>query len=232
MANFNFTGSNDYALNTSLITEVINLYGIETKFLVVEEENQDTSVFGDFSHLKTDDTKIYDINMLPETSEDWESDNYKFNDFGSTNFNNIILFAAKSSFTAIFEDDFKLIHGCLVVLPNQKVMEITDVDVTVPGVNNLFTEVDAKSVYKLTLKPHSFKSVSEIDNADIAVDSDVPYEGLDVYFNELLEQKDEQDIAMNVTGEVTTVDKSGDTDVKVDKPIIDNDEENVWGDFE
>jgi len=228
--NFNFTAQNEYTLNTVLATEMINLYGILCKFLVTEEQNRDSYVFGDFSHLKTDNSKIFDIHMLPENSEDWDTGGYNFNDFGITNFDNVVLFAPKTSFDVIFPGDFKLIQGCLVVLPNQKVMEITDVDPTVPGVNNLFTYNDAKSVFKLTLKPHAFKLIAELDNLDIAA-GDVPFEGLDVYFNELISEKDSQDIALTVTPEVPAVDKSGATDTIVEKPVVDTSEESVWGDF-
>jgi hypothetical protein len=232
MTNFNFSEQPEYTLNTTLTTEMINLYGIKTKFLVTEQQNIDYEIFGDFSHLKTDNSKIFDIYMLPENSEDWESGGYNFNEFGLSNFENVVLFVAKSSFDTIFPNDFKLILGCLVVLPNQKIMEITDVDPVVPGINNLFTQNDAKSVFKLTLIPYNIKLINELDNEDISTDDEVPYEGLDVYFDELVNQSNEQDIEMNVTPSVDTIDSSGVSDVKIQKPVVDTTEESIWGDLE
>ena len=232
MANFNFNTQPEYTLNTLLATEMINLYGILCKFLIPEEINQDVNIFGDFSHLKTTDDNVFEIYMLPENTEDWDAEGYNFDPFGATNFENITLFAAKSSFSDSVGEDWKLIFGCLLILPNQKIMEITDVDPTVPGVNNLFTYNDAKSIYKLTLKPYGVKLISELDNVNIAVDEEVPYEGLDVYFNELINVKEEQDIATNVTEEVPSVDDSGTEDEIVQKPIIDTEETSPWGNYD
>ena len=50
--NFNFSQKPDYQLNTSLTEEMINLYGVLTKFLVIEQINKDDAVFGDYSHMK------------------------------------------------------------------------------------------------------------------------------------------------------------------------------------
>ena len=136
--NFNFSQQPEYQLNTSLIEETIKLYGILTKFLVTEKINTDDNVFGDYSHLKSDNSKIYDIYMLPETSEEWDTASYNFNSFGLTNFENVVLFAAKSDFNGADYDELSEIVGNLIVLPNNKVMEITDVDLTTPGINNLF----------------------------------------------------------------------------------------------
>jgi len=110
-------------------------------------------------------------------------------------------------------------------------MEITDVDATVPGINNLFTYNDAKSVYKLTCKPYDFKLINEIQPEDISYNSELEHETLDQYFNELIDNKDEVDTEAEVTPQVKTVDTSTPLDQKVDKPIIDNEEKDVWGNF-
>lgn len=227
--NFNFSQKPDYQLNTSLTEEMINLYGVLTKFLVIEQINKDDAVFGDYSHMKSDNSKIYDIYMLPENSEDWDNGDYALTSFGMTNFANVTLFVAKSSLDSI--TDLGDITGNLIIFPNNKVMEITDVDSTVPGVNNLFTYDDVKSVYKLTCKPHAFKLINEVDNVDISVDPEVPYETLDVYFQELVDRAVDQDDAAEVIPTVDTVDKTEALDTKVKKPIVDLDEDDVWGKF-
>lgn len=227
--NFNFSSQPDYQLNTSLTEEMINLYGVLTKFLVTEKINRDDNVFGDYSHMKTDNSRIYDIYMLPENSDEWDENNLSLTSFGLVNFANVSLFVSKRSFDAIA--DLGTITGNLIVFPNNKVMEITDVTSTVPGVNNLFTYKDEKSVYKLTCKPYDFKLINEVDNIDISVDPEVPYETLDVYFQELVDRSATQDIEAEVTPQVTTVDNSQALDQKVIKPIVDKTEDDVWGQF-
>lgn len=227
--NFNFTQNAEYTLNTSLVTEMINLYGVLTKFLIVERVNLDDNVFGDFSHLKTNNQDIFEMYMLPENTEDWDNGGYNMLGMGLTNFENITLFVAKSNFDNIIE--LPKITGNLIIFPNNKIMEITDTDSVVPGVNNLFTFNDAKSVYKLTCKPYATKLTDELDPTDISVDSEVPYESLDHYFDELISVSDAQDTEAEVTEQVPTVIKVGDTDTIVNKPIVNNDETDVFGNF-
>ena len=56
--NFNFTHSNEYSLNNSLICECIKLYGIEAKLLKTEKINLDKEVFGDWSSIKTNSSDV------------------------------------------------------------------------------------------------------------------------------------------------------------------------------
>lgn len=227
--NFNFTQNAEYTLNTSLVTEMINLYGVLTKFLIVERINLDDNVFGDFSHLKTNNEEIFEMYMLPENTEDWDNGGYNMLGMGLTNFENITLFVAKSNFDSIIE--LPQITGNLIIFPNNKIMEITDTDSVVPGVNNLFTFNDAKSVYKLTCKPYATKLTDELNTIDISVTDDVPYESLDHYFDELITVSDAQDTEAEVTEQVPTVVKVDDIDTIVNKPIINNDETDVFGNF-
>lgn len=227
--NFNFTQNAEYTLNTSLVTEMINLYGVLTKFLIVERINLDDNVFGDFSHLKTNNEDIFEMYMIPENTEDWDNGGYNMLGMGLTNFENITLFVAKSNFDNVIE--LPQITGNLIIFPNNKIMEITDTDPVVPGVNNLFTFNDAKSVYKLTCKPYATKLTDELDTTDISVTDEVPYESLDHYFDELITVSDAQNIEAEVTEQVPTVVKVGDTDTIVNKPIVNNDETDVFGNF-
>jgi hypothetical protein len=225
--NFNFSAQPEYNLNKSLIEEMINLYGILTKFLVTEKINEDPNVFGDYSHMKSDSNKIYDIYMLPENSEEWDQEDFSFQQFGLVNSENISLFAARSAFDDVFDEDDRIM-GNLVILPNNKIMEVTAVSYETPGVNNLFTNKDAKSVLKLTCKPYDNKLIQELDNVDISADeNDVPYETLDTYFQELIDVQEEQDTEAEVTPQVQV----NVNDTKVQKPIVDKSEDDVWGSF-
>lgn len=225
--NFNISEDPSYDLNTGLIEEMINLYGVSTKFLVVERINKDDTVFGDFSHIKTDSEKVFEMYMLPEVSEDWDQSDFGFSQFGIVNTENINLFASASIFREIFNNVNKDILGNLIVLPNNKVMEISHVSFETPGINNLFVYNDAKSVIKLSCKPYDFKLVNEVDNVDISVEADVPYETLDTYFAELIDEKDTQDSEVEVIPSVVT----NQNEVKVQKPIVDRSEDDVWGAF-
>ena len=226
--NFNFSAQPEYNLNKSLIEEMIGLYGILTKFLVTEKINEDPNVFGDYSHMKSDGNRIYDIYMLPENSEDWDQEDFSFQQFGIVNTENISLFAARSAFDTIFGQDERIL-GNLVILPNNKIMEITNVSYETPGINNLFTNADAKSVLKLTCKPYDSKLIQELDSVDIDYENDVavPYETLDNYFNELIDQAVVQDEEAEVTPQVTV----NVNNTKVERPIVDKSEDDVWGQF-
>lgn len=229
--NFNFGSNPEYALNTTLTTEMINLYGVLTKFLVMEKIGTDDVVFGDHSHIKSDATKSYPIHMLPENTEDWDTSSVGFTSFGMVNFDNLVMFVSVSSFDGIPE--VQIPHGIignLVIFPNDKVMEITDQEWTVPGINNLFTEKDVKSVLKLTMKPYEFKLINEVSSPDPTEPSE-HYEGLDQYFQELVDEAQEQDEEAEVLPSVVTVDSSEALDEKVTRAIVDKTEDDVWGQF-
>lgn len=173
--------------------------------------------------------------MLPESSDDWDTSNFGMTGLGLVNYENITLFAAKSSFDPKPDDtvdDLHEIAGNLIVLPNNKVMEITSCDATVPGINNLFTYNDAKSVYKLVCKPYDFKLINEVSSEDISLETGVPYESLDNYFDELIGVKDKQNKAAQEELVSVAIDKTTALNTKVNKPIVDKTERAVWGDFE
>lgn len=231
MANFNFSAQPEYTLNTSLIEEMIGLYGVATKFLIAEKINADNNVFGDYSHLKSNSSDIFEMYMLPENSEDWDADGFNITGFGLTNFENVVLYVAKSNFDAILE--VQDITGNLIIFPNNKIMEITDTDATTPGINNLFTENDAKAVYRLTCKPYFTKLTTELAPADISYEDGGSYETLDTYFDELITTKSDQDNEAEVTQQVTVVNHiDDDFDTTTQEPIVNNDETSIWGEFD
>ena len=233
MYNFNINENPEYDLNAELIDECINLYGVPTKFLVTIKLNSDDTIFGDYSSIKTDGTKIFDVYMLPENSDSWDSGGYNFSDFGMLNNDTTTVFVSKNSVETIIDIEFKDIYGCLVVMPNNKIMEVTDVQFEVPGVNNLFTFKNAKSAYKLTLKPYSVKLTDEIDTTDISVDPLEDYSTLDNYFDELLDRKGQQDTEMEIIPAVDTVKKQigVEIDLVQKKPRVSRVEDSIFGEF-
>ena len=233
MYNYNTNDAPEYDLNTELIDETINLYGVPTKFLVVQKLNSDDTIFGDYSSIKTDGTKIFDVYMMPENSDSWDSGGYNFSEFSLINNDSTVVFVSKNSVENIIELDFKELYGNLVVMPNNKIMEVTDVQFEVPGVNNLFTYSNAKSVYKLTLKPYSVKLTDEINASDISVDETVDYSTLENYFDELLDRKVQLDNEMEILPAVDTIKKE--IDIEIDsvqrKPRVSRVEDSIFGEF-
>ena len=57
---------------------------------------------------------------------------------------------------------FTNVIGNLLVFPNDRVMEITDINITTEGINNLYTYNNEKSVYKISCKPYDFKIQNEV----------------------------------------------------------------------
>ena len=233
MYNYNIDTAPEYDLNASLIDECINLYGIPTKFLVTTKLNSDDTVFGDYSSIKTDNSKIFEIYMLPENTESWDSGGYNFSDFGLLNNDNTSCFVSKNTVENIMELEFKTLYNNLVVMPNNKIMEVTDVQFEVPGINNLFTYANAKSVYKLTLKPYSVKLTDEINTKDISHEDGEDYSTLDNYFDELLDRKVQQDTEMEINPAVDVIKKETgiEVDVVQQKPRVSKIEDSVFGEF-
>jgi hypothetical protein len=231
MYNFNINDNPEYDLNASLIDETINLYGIPVKFLVTTKLNSDDNIFGDYSSIKTDNSKIFEIYAMPENTESWDSAGYNFSEFGMLNLDAVAVFVSKNTVENIMELDFKQMYNNLVVMPNNKVMEVTDVQFEVPGVNNLFTFKNAKSVYKLTLKPYALKLTDEINRQDISIEDGEDYSTLDNYFDELLDRKTAVDTEMEINPSVDTIIKSDPIDIVQKKPFINKTEDSIFGEF-
>lgn len=269
--NLNTTQHPEYNLNDSLIDEVIQMYGIQIKLLITEKINFDDAVFGDFTHMKTNSDSIFEMYALPENSEDFSTDGYSFSPFGITDFDNIELFVSRQSLSIdefLVEAteksmgtgvdgkfvDFRKLQSQLIILPNNKIMEITDVDPCVPGVNNLFTHNDAKSVYKLTCKPYNVKLINELNPNDITapeftdfslefgedivddtnndMDSTDSYDSLTKYFDELTNEKNIQDNEANVKEDKDFIIQNDETDDEIVKStIVNKDEKDIFGNY-
>ena len=111
--------------------------------------------------------------------------------------------------------------GNLVVLPNNRIMEIVNFEFEVPGVSNLFTNNDTKNVYKATLKTYDVKLVSELPSTDLGAVGEADYSTLDSYFLELTNERTEVDTEAEITTDVVTQ----------PKPVVDTTEDSVFGKF-
>jgi len=235
--NLNFYNNPEYELNRSLITEMISMYGIQVKFVKVKKINEDL-VFKDYQHLVADKNDIIEMYALPENSDSFDSSGYQFNSFGFTDLNNLSVFISVESFGDI---QFKEIVGNLIVLPSNKILEITDVTFQVPGINNDFVNNNSRTVYKLTLTPYEFKltdNLSEIQKpSDDLSPLDTPPKSLDDYFEELMKEKEDLETELEVkdsqtvskeTNLVDSFERPIDEKVKSQKNVTTDD---VWGSF-
>ena len=235
--NLNFYNNPEYELNRSLITEMISMYGIQVKFVKVKKINED-NLFKDYQHLVADKNDIIEMYALPENSDSFDSSGYQFNTFGFTDLNNLSVFISVESFGDI---QFKEIVGNLIVLPSNKILEITDVTFQVPGINNDFVNNNSRTVYKLTLTPYEFKltdNLSEIQKpSDDLSPLDTPPKSLDDYFEELMKEKEDLETELEVkdsqtvskeTNLVDSFERPIDEKVKSQKNVTTDD---VWGSF-
>ena len=235
--NLNFYNAPEYDLNKSLITEMISMYGIQVKFVKVKKINED-NLFKDYQHLVADKNDIIEMYALPENSDSFDSSGYQFNSFGFTDLNNLSVFISVESFGDI---KFKEIVGNLIVLPSNKILEITDVTFQVPGINNDFVNNNSRTVYKLTLTPYEFKltdNLSEIQKPSDDLSSlDSSPKSLDDYFEELMKEKEDLETELEVkdsqtvskeTNLVDSFERPIDEKVKSQKNVTTDD---VWGSF-
>lgn len=222
--NFNLSQTPDYSLQHSMTDELINLYGVQCKLMLVDKINQDDLVFGDYSHLKSNSQDIFTVFGLPENTESWDNMGMNYSEYGVLNLESINLYFSRLTIDGIFPDidagiGFEGILGNLLVLPNERIVEITDIEFQVPGVSNLFTNIDQKNVYKFICKTYDFKLTSEIPASDLGgVDTVGDYTVLDDYFTEM-------------TGTVAAVDTEAEItpDTETALPVVATDEDSVFG---
>lgn len=245
--NLNFTHKNEYSLHNNIISEAIGLYGVQCKLIITFKQNIDFTVFGDWSNIKTNGLNIFDIDVLPADQSDIERQEYQFTEFGLNYlYSNEVFISSKS--LAKLGINLEALYSALIVFPSNQVMEITDVDFKVPGVNNLWAYTDLKSVIKLTLNSYQFKLHDDIQDKDLVntleVEGDSPekieenieisdenFKVLDNYFVSILNTKTDQDIESEVRDVTVDVDKNikEDKDDGVLKPIVDNREQDPFG---
>lgn len=248
MINLNFTHKAEYNLHNNLIDDMIKMYGVGCKLIVTLKQNIDFTVFGDWSNIKTNGTNIFDIMVYPVDQSDIDRPDYQFSEFGLNYiYNNEVFVSSKS--LATLGINLEALYSALLVFPSNQVMEVTDVDFKVPGVNNLWAFSDLKSVIKLTLNTYQFKLHDNIEDKDLVntmentgsdpeeLSEDIEtdnenYKVLDNYFESLLKTKEVQDSdaeVLDCTTQVNQDSKIVDTDKAEQKPIVDTKEKDPFG---
>lgn len=159
MVNFNYSNGNTIGTYESSIDEVISLYGFNAKFVPVDMVGLDW-VFNDYNHLKSNAEDVIDIKVLPMDTTDYTSNGYNLSEFGFLNNTTIDLIISKNTLKMF--KDWRVV-GSLLVLPNNKRLEITSLDMYVNGINNLFVFNNDKSAYRLSCVTYSEQLHSEIN---------------------------------------------------------------------
>lgn len=242
--NLNFTHKNEYVLHNSISCECIRLYGIEAKLLKTKKLNLDHEVFGDWSGIKTNNKDIFDIHIMPDNADNFDFSEFAFGEFGFTSTETCSVYISAQECMKLGFGINELM-SCLVILPSNKVMEITNAEVLAPGIDNLWAYSDSKSIFKLTLNTYKFKLHDEIEPADVINTIDVKdpsdieetmetYDPLDNYFEKLLNTKETQDYAAEVkplAQVVETDTKISDetNNKKVERPVVNKDELDPFG---
>lgn len=187
-------------------------YGTDEDFNEIPSE---ASVFGDYTSIKSTGAQEYKINVLLAENDGFPNGlDFAFNAFGVQNEDTLQVFVSLKSLCflnencdikeGIFDGSTNIVHpkhiiSNLIVFPNGKCMEITDVAMHVEGRNNLFVYTDLPSCYKLSLKRHNFDNSASsvikdkgmatgftqnskefIENADLTVEN--PANILDNFF--------------------------------------------------
>ena len=93
--------SNEYELNSYQTDEVIRLYGVPVKLMVTEKKNVDL-IFGDWSHIKVDNKNVFEVYVLPENSDEFESYERLQTQFNIISDTSINLFVSSISVDTIF----------------------------------------------------------------------------------------------------------------------------------
>ena len=166
--NFNLSRRPEYQLLSACTREMIDLYGIKCKLALVKKVDLN-AIVDEWSSIKTDGTAIFDITILPEQPEAFDSMDYQFNNFGFVPSDNVTCFISATALDEIIS--FKEAIGNLVVLPSGKVMEISDLNIQTPGqAGNLFAYPDDKAVYQMRLVPYEFRLHDDITDKHLIGD--------------------------------------------------------------
>lgn len=213
--NFN-NNKSEYELFGKMTSELIDSYGVfvtylKTEFIEVDE------VLGDIkSYAVTKPEQVIEnIPLLPETPAGFENQDNLLSNFGLINLDSMDFFMSRETLDKIYPNgEFNKMAGDLIVLPSEKIMEITNIKSQTPGANNNFLYRNEKNVYQITCKTYAHKGdeisvevkkPKNYNNDDPSMTENL--ESLDELFNKLGEEakKEQQDKQSTVVKNVDSV---------------------------
>lgn len=186
----------EYNLFRSTTEEMIALYGVKLIYLITEKIQQDT-IFGEHNSIAVNSENSFELYGYPETTDTWDGDGTLFSKFGLQNLETISFYISRADMEKIHPEIVSregkatidnLPHGNIISLPNNKLMEVTDMKLesNTFGNNNLYTSNKTKNVYKLTLKSYIANRDDYTKAQDISNSDEVEYEdfgNLEAIFN-------------------------------------------------
>ena len=208
--NLNYNSKAEYKLYDKLTDELIDIFGIPCQYINTNKVELDIHGFGEWQALKAQSGDVTEVMLLPENTSEFDGQDQLFSQFGLSNFNEINFFISRDKMLTIHPDiddsiGYNQIVSDLIVLPSNKVLEITKIEPMVPGINNLYSYADVKNVYKIYCTRYTFKQNDELksaidtaNNANIIIDTDTgdvifnsrTQDTLDNYFDKLLNDVD------------------------------------------
>ena len=209
--NLNITSKPEYSLNSSMISEYINMYGIKAIFLDTIHKNK-SEIFKDFTHNEIRENILGEVFILPENPDTWGETGY--NEFGFFNNTASVFYISSKSLKEIFGEDFiSKTYNSLLMLPSTSILEITNIE-PATGMNNLWAFEEMPNVYAITIRDYMpslgdegvqnvkedvntikddvFEELSEFD--DIEDVTNVNNDALNDFIDEILEDSKKENI--------------------------------------
>ena len=206
---------NEYNLIGTQIEELIRIYGLKIKWIFTEKIKQD-SIFGEFSHFKADNKSVFEVYAMPENTDDFDDIERLQTQFpGVLGDGTLNLFISKITARELMQKSLNTqneiditamdktiqrLHGSLIILPAGKVMEVTKIDLDVPGAGNQFLNAIDKVCYVVHCKTYIHKTANEIsvdtqitdpESLDQGKTPDM-FDTLDKYFDEMVKRNETQ----------------------------------------
>jgi hypothetical protein len=161
----------EYHLVGSLTDELTKIFGLEVTYIKTDRQNRD-EVLGDIINMSSKKDNTYKIYMYPENTASFNNRGDLLSKFGLMNFDTINLFVSSLEMQKVYSVDavFSAV-GDLILLPSDKILEITSIEHQVPGLNNLYTYGNQKNVYLLRCTHYTYNmdNIEQVDSGDIQV---------------------------------------------------------------
>jgi len=175
----------EYNLYSEQTEELIDIYGLTVKYVKSDNQNLD-EIFGEYSHKKLNQNDVYEVNVMPENSENFDVLGNTFSKFGFTQTETFNCYIHKNQIKKFNYDDVRSqCVGDIIILPNNKKFEITFVEHEVQGLNNMFTYSNEKNVYMFKAKLYNYNGDIKEKSNEIEEDKlqEFNFTKLDEIFN-------------------------------------------------